>query len=124
LASPNINPDANKGIINIELAGVNDKERVRSYLQSTANLQFFEVYNLSEVAEGIKNADKTVQDYLNGIKTSIDTTKAGDSSKTAKVDTSKNKINEAPIRKLVQFNQPYQSKTGKTIFPSSVNCSF
>ena len=47
LASPNINPDANKGIINIELAGVTDKDRVRAYLQSTANLQFFEVYTLS-----------------------------------------------------------------------------
>lgn len=40
VASPSINPDPAKGIINIELAGVNDKERVRSYLQSTANLQF------------------------------------------------------------------------------------
>lgn len=120
VASPNINKDPSKAIISIELAGANDPERVRRYLQSTANLQFFEVYNLSEVAEGIKNADKTVQDYLNGIKPSLDTLKAGDSSKTAKVDTSKNKINEAPIRKLVQFNQPYQSKTGKTIFPSSL----
>ena len=36
LASPNINPDAAKGIINIELAGITDKERVRSFLQSTA----------------------------------------------------------------------------------------
>jgi len=43
LASPSINPDPTKGIINIELAGISDKERVRSYLQSTANLQFFEV---------------------------------------------------------------------------------
>ncbi|MFW1549810.1 hypothetical protein ACEV73_23715, partial [Vibrio parahaemolyticus] len=46
VASANINPDQSKGIINIELAGVSDKERVRAYLQSTANLQFFEVYTL------------------------------------------------------------------------------
>ena len=44
VASPNVNPDPNKGRINIELAGVTDPERVRRYLQSTANLQFFEVY--------------------------------------------------------------------------------
>jgi len=118
VASPNINKDPAKAIISIELAGANDPERVRRYLQSTANLQFFEVYNLSEIAEGIKNADKTVQDYLNGVKATDSTTK--DSSKTAKADTSKNKVNEAPIRKLIQFNQPYQTKTGKTIYPSSI----
>ncbi len=111
VASPNINKDPAKAIISIELAGANDPERVRRYLQSTANLQFFEVYNLSEIAEGVKNADKTVQDYLNG-------TKQTDSTKVK--DTSKNKINEAPIRKLIQFNQPYQTKTGKTIYPSSI----
>ncbi len=121
VASPNINKDPAKAIISIELAGANDPERVRRYLQSTANLQFFEVYNLSEIAEGIKTADKTVQDYLNGVKVIADTSKGKDSTKaTAKADTSKNKINEAPIRKLIQFNQPYQTKTGKTIFPSSL----
>ena len=118
VASPNINKDPAKAIISIELAGANDPERVRRYLQSTANLQFFEVYNLSEIAEGIKNADKTVQDYLNGVKATDSISK--DSSKTAKADTTKNKVNEAPIRKLIQFNQPYQTKTGKTIYPSSI----
>ena len=54
VASPNINPDPAKGIINIELAGVNDKARVRSYLQSTANLQFFETYTLE--SRDIQNA--------------------------------------------------------------------
>ncbi len=82
VASPNINPDPSKGIINIELAGVNDRERVRSYLQSTANLQFFEVYTLEskDLVDGIQAADKAVQDYLNGVskadsgkaKTSVD----------------------------------------------------
>jgi len=121
VASPNINKDPAKAIISIELAGANDPERVRRYLQSTANLQFFEVYNLSELAEGVKSADKVVQDYLNGVKVIADTAKGKDSTKaTAKADTSKNKINEAPIRKLIQFNQPYQTKTGKTIFPASI----
>ena len=118
VASPNINKDPAKATISIELAGANDPERVRTYLQSTANLQFFEVYNLSEIAEAIKGADKTVQDYLNGVKVTDSTSK--DSSKTTKADTTKSKVNEAPIRRLIQFNQPYQSKTGKTIFPSSL----
>jgi SecD/SecF fusion protein len=48
VASPNINPDPAKGIINIELAGVTDKRKVRAYLQSTANLQFFEKFPAEE----------------------------------------------------------------------------
>ena len=103
LASPNINPDANKGIINIELAGVNDKERVRSYLQSTANLQFFEVYTFEnkDFQEGILSADKAIEASLNG---SVDT------AVTAKMDTSKLKANKNPLLRTVQFTQPYQGK--------------
>src|SRR6476660_2436373 len=66
VASPSINPDPAKGIINIELAGITDPERVRRYLQSTANLQFFEVYNINDIAEAFQSADKTVSDYLKG----------------------------------------------------------
>ncbi len=66
VASPNINPDPAKGRINIELAGITDPERVRHYLQSTANLQFFEVYNIADIAEPLQSADKAMSDYLNG----------------------------------------------------------
>jgi len=113
LASPNINPDANKGIINIELAGVNDKERVRSYLQSTANLQFFEVYTFEnkDFQEGILSADKAIEASLNG---SVDT------AVTAKMDTSKLKANKNPLLKTVQFTQPYQGKNGQYIFPAEI----
>jgi|CXWL01.1.fsa_nt_gi SecD/SecF fusion protein len=48
VAQPNINANPTKGIINVELPGVKDKERVRNYLQSTANLQFWEVYTLAD----------------------------------------------------------------------------
>ncbi|MFL9483922.1 protein translocase subunit SecDF [Chitinophagaceae bacterium LWZ2-11] len=149
VSSPTINPDKAKGIINIELAGANDPERVRHYLQSTANLQFFEVYNLNEVGDGIVAADKLLQDYLNGSKKAdttaakavVDTTKAVaaahvDTTKTATLsdinhagattaaaavpDSVKAKANEAPIRRFIQFVQPQQDKTGKTVFPAAL----
>ncbi len=44
VAQPTISLDETKGIITVELAGASDPERVRKYLQSTANLQFWEVY--------------------------------------------------------------------------------
>lgn len=93
LASPSINPDAQKGIINIELAGIRDPERVRKYLQSTANLQFFEVYNIADIDEPLSSADKAMSDYLKGVKPSdTTTTAASDTSKQATaavVDTTK-----------------------------------
>ena len=111
LASPNINPDPNKGIISIELAGVNDKERVRSYLQSTANLQFFEVYTFEnkDFQSGILAADKAIEANLNGI---TDTT--------AKADTTKALANKNPLLRTVQFTQPFQGKNGQYTFPAEI----
>jgi SecD/SecF fusion protein len=83
VASNNINPDPKKGIINIELAGITDPERVRRYLQSTANLQFFEVYNISDLGDAITSSQKALSDYLKGTAALQDTsaTKTADTSK-------------------------------------------
>ncbi len=90
VASPTINPNPSKGTISIELAGVNDPERVRHYLQSTANLQFFEMYNLADIGQALQGADKSVSDYLNGINASDSTKKASDSTKLKTAAKSKN----------------------------------
>ena len=122
VASPSINPDPAKGIINIELAGVNDKERVRSYLQSTANLQFFEVYTFesTDLQNGIVAADKAVQDMLEGAPVVADTAAVKDT--TAKKATAKLKdsANANPLARLVQFTQPYNDGAGKPVFPAAI----
>ena len=87
VAQPNINLDEGRGIITVELAGAKDPERVRRYLQSTANLQFWEVYNTGELQTSLINADKALQNYLNGVKPT-DTTKT-DSAGVAKADSTK-----------------------------------
>lgn len=69
VAQPNIQLDKNKGIITVELPGVkDDPERVRKYLQATANLQFWEVYNIGELDKSFTDAEKTLQDYFSGAK--------------------------------------------------------
>jgi SecD/SecF fusion protein len=122
VASPSINPDPAKGIINIELAGVNDKERVRSYLQSTANLQFFEVYTFesTDLQNGIVAADKAVQDMLERAPVVADTAAVKDT--TAKKATAKLKdsANANPLARLVQFTQPYNDGAGKPVFPAAI----
>jgi len=81
VAQPNINLDENKGIIQVELAGVTDKERVRKYLQASANLQFWAVYNLDEIGKGYSNAAASLAAFLSGIK---DSASLNDTAKTAK----------------------------------------
>lgn len=113
VAQPNINLDENKGIITVELAGVNDPERVRKYLQSSANLQFWEVYNIKEIKDNIENADKALQAYLNGV--SPDSAKIADTSKTAVAR------NEKPLINAVRFIGPQQdSRTGKEYFSAAI----
>ena len=66
VTSSNINLDENKGIITVELPGVADPERVRKYLQATANLQFFEVYNIGDIYSSYQAAEKSLAATLNG----------------------------------------------------------
>ncbi|MGE5108579.1 MAG: protein translocase subunit SecDF [Sphingobacteriales bacterium] len=75
VAQPSINLDKAKDIITVELPGVDNAERVRRYLQSTANLQFYEVYNYADLASNIERADQALSHYLKGNSiTATDTT--------------------------------------------------
>jgi SecD/SecF fusion protein len=98
LASPNINPIESKGIINIELAGVTDVERVRANLQSTANLQFFEVYTKEnkDIVGGLIEADKLIELNIAGVK---------DTNGTVKLDTAKALLNKNPLLSLLHVDQ-------------------
>lgn len=149
VASPTINPDPAKGIITIELAGVNDAERVRHYLQSTANLQFFEVYNISEVGEAVVGAEKALSAYLKGntntdsllASPSADTTAAapaatdtsstgtlsdlgGHSNTTAAtkggVDSAKLRALEFPLSSVIGFTQGQRAQNGSVQFPANI----
>ena len=69
VAQPNINPDGERGIITVELPGIQDQERVRKYLQSTANLQFWEVYNISELFASIEKPTRPLMCIMGGATT-------------------------------------------------------
>ena len=111
VAQPNINLDENKGIINVELAGIKDPERVRNFLQSSANLQFWEVYNISELAESIKNADVNLQNYLNGV-SATDTA--------ALKDSLRSKQNANPFLTILHPIDVQTDKNGKQYFSASL----
>lgn len=79
VSNPNVNLDENKGIITVELAGVHNPERVRSYLQATAKLQFFETYSNLELIQDLQPANDALAAYLSGSK---DTSKAASTTDT------------------------------------------
>ena len=66
VAQPNVNLDQNKGIITVELAGVRNPERVRTYLQSTAKLEFFETYTNQEIYGGLIAGENALATMLSG----------------------------------------------------------
>ncbi|MEO6915715.1 MAG: hypothetical protein ABI151_08775 [Chitinophagaceae bacterium] len=81
VAQPNINLDETRGIITVELAGAEDPSRVRRFLQSTANLQFYELYTFNELGQSFEAADKALAIVLGGVKAADSTKK--DSTKLA-----------------------------------------
>ncbi len=111
VAQPNINLDENKGVINVELAGINDPERVRKFLQSSANLQFWEVYQIDELANSLKVADENLKNYLNGIS-------AGDTAKLA--DSILAKKNTNPFFKVINPIDAQTDRNGKRYFAPAI----
>ncbi len=148
VAQPSVNLDETKGIINVELAGAKDPERVRKYLQSTANLQFWELYTVGDLAPSLEAADKTLSSYLASLK-GVDTTATGrpstinitsidaDTSGKIKLDTTKNTVDttkkdttakpaattDNPLFKVVQFAQGQQNEKGQTVFQAYLGAS-
>ncbi|CAN5811472.1 protein translocase subunit SecDF [soil metagenome] len=109
VAQPNINLDENKGVINVELAGITDAVRVRKYLQSSANLQFWEVYQINELATSLKTADDNLHNYLNGVS-------AGDTT----VDSAKLKLNQNPFYRVMNPIDVQTDKNGKQFYAAAI----
>lgn len=109
VSSPNVNLDEKKGIITVELAGVTNPERVRGYLQATAKLQFFEMYNSEEILPYLKTANDALGLRLAGKE---DTTVKADSNATASATTDSTK--KADTGSLAGLMGKSQAKGGAT----------
>jgi SecD/SecF fusion protein len=111
VAQPNINLDENKGIIQVELAGIKDPERVRKFLQSSANLQFWEVYRINEIGQSLQLADANLHNYLNGVE-------AGDSAKLK--DTTLASKNLNPLFRVMNPIDVQKDKDGKAFYAPTI----
>ena len=64
VVSPNMQKQPGSNRILIEMPGVQDKERVSKLLQGSAELQFWQVYQVQEVVSLLENINKTLASTL------------------------------------------------------------
>ncbi|WP_316806440.1 protein translocase subunit SecDF [Pedobacter agri] len=64
VVSPNMQKQEGSNRILIEMPGVQDKERIAKLLQGSAELQFWQVYQVQEVAPLLENINKTLASTL------------------------------------------------------------
>jgi SecD/SecF fusion protein len=86
VVQPNIQRLGNTGRILVELPGVKEPKRVRKLLQGTANLEFWETYELSEITQNLESVNKLLASINKATKdsTAKDPSTAAASSKNAK----------------------------------------
>ncbi|WP_443946402.1 protein translocase subunit SecDF [Pedobacter sp. AW1-32] len=106
VVSPNMQKQEGSNRILIEMPGVQDKERVSKLLQGSAELQFWQVYQVQEVYPLLENINKTLAATLKTAKPAVATTatdttaKAVSGSKLASLEKSATKDTAAKDSKL------------------------
>ncbi|MDD4711904.1 MAG: protein translocase subunit SecDF [Bacteroidales bacterium] len=104
VVSPNLQQLGTSGRILVELPGIKEPERVRKLLQGSANLEFWETYELSEIYEPLVAANNVIRDY----------NKTAFAPKVAVVDTTVAKtVAKTDTTKSVNENDKLLAKLGK-----------
>ncbi len=86
-----------EGRIMVEMPGIKEPERVRKLLQGSANLEFWETYNSSEVMPYLNQLDTRLANGDNGTDTTAvakDSTAVEEKAETAQADKPKFKLNK------------------------------
>lgn len=67
VVQPNVNLDEERDLILVELPGIDNPERARNSLQAAANLEFFDVYRVSDapISNGLTQANEKLRTLLN-----------------------------------------------------------
>jgi len=88
VVQPNLQQLGTSGRILVELPGIKEPERVRKLLQGSANLEFWETYELGEIYESLVGANNVIRD-LSKTTSSIAKIGVAADSAAAKVDSTK-----------------------------------
>jgi SecD/SecF fusion protein len=114
VAQPNIQRLQTAGRILVELPGVDDPKRVRKLLQGTANLEFWETYDNSEVYQYLAQANQKIAE-IQSIKTVPSATTADTTAKAA--TTGNTLLNELDKKAKTDTSAVGQNAEAKKQFP-------
>jgi SecD/SecF fusion protein len=115
VVAPNIQNLDREGLISIELPGVKEPDRVRSLLQGTANLEFWETYTQAEIHQILIAANNIIRDSIQYAHKQANTTdnlavaESGEPKEDARETVAEN--SQWPLFALLQLNptQTHQS---------------
>lgn len=115
VSQPNVTLDKNRGIITVELAGIRNPDRVREFLQSTAKLQFFEMYaEDAGIIDAISKADESLGMQLaadkSGAAKVVDT--AANANDSTKVASAKSADSSKSLSDIMGSAKPGATDTG------------
>lgn len=126
VASPNMQKQEGSNRIFIEMPGVQDKDRIRKLLQGSAELQFWQVYQVDEVVGILENINKTlaltVEHTASPNVSTTDTTAVQSDSKLAGLTKAKSTTDTAAAKKDIAKENPlfsvlsiptYQAENGQ-----------
>ncbi len=129
VVQPNVSLDKSRDLIIVELPGVDNPERARSFLQATAKLEFWEVYRISDpgILESFVNADKRLKQLSAGdtsLTMAMDTAMRIDTSWTYKYDSlGNNVIDSTPSYTKVPVHQDTLGDVGPLLSNLELNSS-
>jgi len=106
VVSPNLQMQAGSGRILLELPGVKDPKRVRTLLKSTAHLEFWRTYPVTEAFPTLKSINEKLK-VMEGI---VDDTTATDTTKKEVAKTDSTKAPKADSGKVVAKNDKDTAK--------------
>jgi SecD/SecF fusion protein len=116
VSQPNLSLDETKNIITVELAGAKDPERIKKFLQSSANLQFWEVYTINEIGQSAQVADQALEDYLNGKSSTDADTNNTVANSTPKADSGNKTLESLLGDTSIQKNAEVKDKNKNLLF--------
>ena len=114
VVAPNIQKLQSTGRILLELPGVKEPERVRKLLQGTANLEFYQTYNYSEIANDLHNLSAAT---AGGVQKAAADTAAADTAKAEAKEAAKPAAAKPAAQKARTLDQLLL--TGGQLNPSS-----
>ena len=115
VTQPNIQLDANRDLILVELPGIDNPERARNFLQASAELEFWNVYRISDptIQEAFRKADEILKADSEGeaavVTPQFDTTYIPQYDSLGNVTDSTQEIVERPFDPLVNQGPLFRS---------------